>query len=208
MLRPSPPKASLCRYCCCHLAADIYVSDATNNPSFLRHCVVTAVAAVLLQPLPQIQICTAAVSFTSVSLSPRRHPAIAVKPSFLRHHCCFLDVTSASLLPLPPGHVSQVCIPTASAVLALKFLLLMLPPSQDRSATVLSQSLLSSSCSLCHKTRVSLLLLLSLPYRCCYCLFRSVKNHPHTSLHTYAKTYQKLHRKISTSHQMANRPAN
>ena len=36
----------------------------------------------------------------------------------------------------------------------------------------------------------------------------SQKNHPHTRLHTYAKTYQKLHGKISTSHQMTNRPAN
>ena len=33
-------------------------------------------------------------------------------------------------------------------------------------------------------------------------------NHQHTSLHTYAKKYQKIHGKISTSHQIANRPAN
>ena len=49
-------------------------------------------------------------------------------------------------------------------------------------------------------------------YSCMYvvaCPVRSDQstNNPHTSLHTYARTYQKLQEKISTLHQMANRPA-
>ena len=40
--------------------------------------------------------------------------------------------------------------------------------------------------------------------------FRSDQStkHPHTSLHTYAKTYQNIQEKITTLHQMANRPVN
>ena len=153
-------------HCCCRLAAAIAAADATAKPSLLRHRVVTAVAAVLPQPLQQIQICAAAVAVTDVSLSPHCRPAIAAKTSLLRLCCCCIDVAAASLIPLPPSPVSQVCAATVAAISPLPFLLLTLLPSQVRSTNVLSQPLLPYCRSLCHKSIFAPLPSLSLPSNC------------------------------------------
>ena len=140
------------RHCCCHIANTIAVADATAKPSSLRHRVVTAVAAILPRPLPQIQICAATVDVTAVSLSSCYRPAISAKPSLLCFCNCCLDVSAASLPPLNPGPVSQVRAFTVAAISPLLLQLLMIPPSQVCSATVLSQALLPYLRRLCHES--------------------------------------------------------
>ena len=130
-------KPSLHPHCFCHPASFVAISDATDNPSSLCHRVVAAVAEILTQPLPQIHICAATVAVAAIMLSLRRHPAVASKQSLHRRHRCFLEISAASLPPLPTGPVSRVFSATFSAVLPLLFLLLTLPPSQIHSKTVL-----------------------------------------------------------------------
>ena len=74
-----------------------------------------------------------------------------------------LDVFTVSLLPLLPGPLSQFCAATVAAILLLPFLLLKLSLNQDFSATVLSNQLLQSCHSHCHKSCFSLIPSLSLP---------------------------------------------
>ena len=153
LLRPSCPKPILLHHCCCRLADSIAVADNTVNPSLLCHHVVTAVDAVLPQPLTQIHNCTSAIAITSVLLLPRYHPDIAANPSLLQRSCYCFDVAAASLPPLPPGPIKQIMTVTVSALSLLPFLLLTISPSQVRSATVLSQPLLPSCRTHCHKYR-------------------------------------------------------
>ena len=113
------------------------------------------------QPLTQIHICS-----TAVSLSPLLRSAHAAKPILLLRHCCCLDVSSASLPPMPSVPVIQVGAVTVAALSILPFLLLTLLPSKVRSSTVLSQLLLPSCHSFCHKSFFASLMMLSLP-SCC-----------------------------------------
>ena len=161
-------KTSSLLQCCCCLAAAIPVANATAKPSSLRHRIVSAIAAVLPQPLPQIQICAAAVVETAITLLPCWRPAVSTNPYFLCCRHCFPDVSAASLPPLPPAPVSKICASTEASVLPLLLQLLTLLPRQVRSATVLSQLLLPYYLSLCHKSRFFLLPLLSLPSCCCF----------------------------------------
>ena len=127
-------KTSLLLQCCCCLAAAIPVANATAKPSSLRHRIVSAIAAVLPQPLPQIQICAAAVVETAITLLPCWRPAVSTNPYFLCCRHCFPDVSAASLPPLPPGSVIHVFAATVAAISPLPLLLLTLLPSQVFSA--------------------------------------------------------------------------
>ena len=153
-------------HCCCCLAATIAVAYAIANPRWLFHYVVTSVAAVLLLPLPQINICAAHVYVTAISLSPCCLPAISAKSSLLCYRRFFLDVYITSIPPLPPGPAREVCASTIPDIFPLLLLLLTLPPSQAHSATMLSQLLLQSCHSLCHKSIFAPLPLLSPPSLC------------------------------------------
>ena len=175
-MRPSCPKPSLRRHCCCRLAADIAFVDTTTNLSSLRHRVVTSVSAILLNPLPQIHICAAGVAITAVLMLPHHRLAVSSKPSLLRHRRCCLDFAAASLLPLMPVHVIQARAATVAAVSPLPFLLLTLPTIQVRSTTVLSQPLLMSCRSFFHKFIFAPLPLLSLPS--CYRLTAALMSLP------------------------------
>ena len=133
---------------------------------YSHNCVVTAIPAVMPQPLTQIHICAADVGVTTVLL-PCSRPFVLAKPNLLRCRRSCLDVAAASLSPLPPNPVSKLRAANVASVSPLTFLSLTLQPNQVFYATVLSQPVMLSCRILCHKSILASLPSLSLPSCCC-----------------------------------------
>ena len=127
---------------------------------------VTAVTAVLLQPLLQIQMFADAIVVSAIFLFPCQQPAVSAKPSSLRCRRFCLDVAATSVPRQPQGPVRQVLASTIAAVLPLLLLLPTLRPRQVSSATMLSQPLLLFCHSLFQKSEYAPLTFLSL-LSCC-----------------------------------------